>query len=204
MPLPVETSGQPLLLQRLSNAVAGGKPALITAMGAFEKTGNSQGGETLRIASVLTAQTGGACPAAAPLPAVVADLKPPAATAAKPPSGLPALLMRTSWVLTEIDHLSPPAGVGEGEASIRFLKEGHVSGFTGCNHFDGPFTLTGRSVHFGPIIQTLMACPVSANIEMPYMKALDDAHQVDVQGEELYLLNEAGQRIARFRAVNKP
>ena len=127
-----------------------------------------------------------------------------AATAAKPPSGLPALLMRTSWVLTEIDHLSPPAGVGEGEASIRFLKEGHVSGFTGCNHFDGPFTLTGRSVHFGPIIQTLMACPVSANIEMPYMKALDDAHQVDVQGEELYLLNEAGQRIARFRAVNKP
>jgi heat shock protein HslJ len=203
-PLPAETSGRPLLLQRLSNAVIGGKPALITVTGMFEKAGNSRSGETLRIASVLTAQPGGACPAAVPLPAVVADLKPPSATAAKPPTGLSALLLRTSWVLTEINHLSPPAGVGEGEASIRFFKVGRVSGFTGCNRFDGPYTLTGRSVRFGPIAATLMACPVSANIEIPYMRALDDARQIEVQGEELYLFDEAGQRIARFRAVNQP
>jgi heat shock protein HslJ len=203
-PLPAETSGRQLLLQRLSSAVAGGKPALITVTGVLEKATSAQSGETLRIANVLTAQPGGACPASAPLPAVVADLKPPSATTAKPPTDISALLLQTSWVLTEIDHLSPPAGVGEGEASISFVQEGRVSGFTGCNRFNGPFTLTGRSVHFGPIVTTRMACPVSANIETPYMKVLDDARRIDVQGQELYLLNEAGRRLARFRAVKKP
>jgi heat shock protein HslJ len=170
----------------------------------FENAGNARNAETLRIANVLTVQAGGACPVAVALPAVVADLNPPSAAAVKPSADLSTLLQRTSWVLTEIDHKSPPAGIGEGEASVRFFKEGRVSGFTGCNRFDGPYTLTGRSVHFGPIIQTMMACPVSADIEIPYMKALDAARRIEVQGADMSLLDQAGKRVARFRAVRKP
>ena len=50
---------------------------------------------------------------------------------------------------------------------------------------------------------TRMACPVSANIEVAYMKALEEARQVDLQGDSLYLLNDAGRRIAGFRAVHQ-
>jgi heat shock protein HslJ len=204
IPLAAETSGRPLLLQRLSKAAADGKPALITVTGLFERAGNSQNGETLRIANVLTAQPGGACPAAVRVTAVVADLKPPSLTAGKPHTDLSALLLGTSWVLTEIEHMPPPPGLGAGEASIRFAQQGRVSGSTGCNRFNGPYTLAGRSVHFGTTMTTRMACPMSANIEILYMKALDDARQIDVQGDSMYFLNEAGRRIARFRAVHHP
>jgi copper homeostasis protein (lipoprotein) len=202
-PLPAATSGQPLLLQRLSKAAAGGKPALVTVTALFDNAGNPGGGETLRIANVLTAQPGGACPAAVRVPPMVAGLRPPSANEVQPQAGLLARLAGTSWVLTEIDRAAPPAGIGEGEASLRFLQEGRVSGFTGCNRFNGPYTLAGRSVHFGLMVTTRMACPVSANIEVPYMKALEDARQIDLQDDSFYLVNAAGGRIARFRAVHR-
>ena len=204
IPLPSETSGRPLLLQRLSKAVAGGKPALITVTGLFEKAGSPQGGETLRIANVLTAQPGGVCPAAVPVLAIVSDLNPQSPTAPTPHADLSAPLVGTAWVLIEIDRKSPPAGVGEAEASIRFVQEGRVTGFTGCNRFNGSYTLAGRSIRLGLNRTTRMACPASANIEIPYMVALDEARQIDVQGNSLYLLNEAGRPVAGFRAIHKP
>jgi putative lipoprotein len=187
----------------VSKAAAGGKPALVTVTALFENSGNPRGGETVRIANVLTAQPGGACPAAVAVPAMVAGLSPPSASGVQTQAGPSARLGGTSWVLTEINHAAPPAGIGEGEASIRFLQDGRVSGFTGCNRFNGPYTLAGRFVHFGLLVTTRMACPVSANIEIPYMKALEDARQIDVQGDSFYLLNAAGGRIARFRAVHQ-
>jgi hypothetical protein len=50
----------------------------------------------------------------------------------------------------------------------------------------------------------MMACPVSADIEIPYMKALDAARRIEVQGADMSLLDQAGKRVARFRAVRKP
>ena len=203
VPLPAETSGQPLLLQRLSKAASGGRPALVTVTAQFEKTDNPRGGETLRIANVLTAQPGGVCPATVAVPAMLAGSRPPSANGGQPRTEPSAPLLGTSWVLTEINRAAPPAGIGEGEASIRFLQDGRVSGFTGCNRFNGPYTLDGRFVHFGVLVTTRMACPVSANIEIPYMKALEDSRQIDIQGDSFYLLNAAGGRIARFRAVQQ-
>ncbi len=199
-PLPAETSGRPLLLQRLSTAVSGGKPALLTATGAFEQATDSQAGETLRLANVLTAQPGGVCPAMAPNP-TLSTSGDPAASARKAHTGAAALLVGTSWVLTEIGRKPPPSGVGEGEASLHFLEAGRVSGFTGCNRFSGDAALSGASVHFGPVMATRMACPASANIEVDYMKALEAARQVDLDGDSLYLLDAAGHRIAGFRAL---
>ena len=206
LPLPAETSGPPLLLQRLSKAASGGRPALVTVTAQFEKAGDPSApetGETLRIANVLTAQPGIACPAAVAVRAMVTGLRPPSAAGIQPHAELSAQLLGISWVLTEINHTAPPAGIGEGEASIRFLQGGRVSGFTGCNRFNGPYTLDGRVVHFGLLVTTRMACPVSANIEIPYLKALEDARQIDIQGDSFYLLNAAGSRIARFRAVRQ-
>lgn len=203
IPLTAETSGRPLLLERLSKAVAGGKPALITVTGLFEKPDSPQGGETLRIANVLTDQPGGVCPASVSVAAIVADLKPPSSSAPTTHAALSGLLAGTSWVLTEIDRRPPPAGVDESEASIRFVAQSRVSGFTGCNRFNGSYSLAGRSIHLGLSRTTRMVCPASANIEIPYMKALDDACHSDVQGDSLYLLNEAGRQVAGFRAVHQ-
>jgi heat shock protein HslJ len=204
VPIAAETTGRSLLLRRLSDAVAGGKPALITVTAPFETSAKSPNRETLRIASVLTAHPGGVCPAALPVPAIVSDFMPQSPTSAAQPTEFSAMLSASSWVLTEVDHMPPPAGVGPGEASIRFLQEGHVTGYTGCNRFKAPYALTGRSVHFGHLMTTRLACPVSANIEVPYLKVLEDARQIDIQGVELYLLNSEGHRLARFRAVHQP
>ncbi len=184
--------------------MSGGKPALVTVTALFERSGTSPFGESLRIASVLTAVPGGVCPSAVAVPSIVAGLQPDFSSQTKPSADPSAQIVGSSWVLTELDRASPPAGAGEGEASLRFPQEGRISGFTGCNRFNGSYTLAGHSIHLGPVMTTRMACPASANIEVSYKKALADARQIDLEGDSLYLLNEAGRRVAAFRAVHHP
>jgi heat shock protein HslJ/uncharacterized membrane protein len=43
--------------------------------------------------------------------------------------------------------------------TIEFGKEGRVSGRSGCNRFNGGYTLTGEGLSFGPLRVTRMACP---------------------------------------------
>lgn len=198
--LPAETSGRTLLLQKLAQATAGGKPALVTVTGTFDRSGSGSG-EILRIANVLTVTAGAACPAALPSSAMPHDPASSSNSGSQMNGDTAALLLVKSWVLTELNHVSPPAGVGEAEASVRFMQDHRVAGFTGCNRFSGSYTLGGRSIRVGPVIATRMACPASGNIEVPYVKALENARQIDIQGNGLELLDDTGRRIARFRAV---
>lgn len=198
--LPAETSGRTQLLQKLAQATAGGKPALVTVTGTFDRSGGP-GSEVLRIANVLTVTAGAACPAALPVSAMPHAPASSPNSATQPNGAAAGLLVVNSWVLTELNHVSPPAGVGEAEASIRFMQDRRVAGFTGCNRFSGAYTLGGRSIRVGPVVATRMACPPSANIEALYVKALESARKIDIQGNALELLDDAGRRIARFRAV---
>jgi heat shock protein HslJ/uncharacterized lipoprotein NlpE involved in copper resistance len=60
--LGVETTGRPKLLERLAQATAGGKAALLTASGTLEgAAGGGAGKEVLRIANVVAAEPGGSC-----------------------------------------------------------------------------------------------------------------------------------------------
>ena len=200
--LPAETSGRTLLLLKLSQATSTGKSALVTVTGVFERSGNPQS-EVLRIANVLTVQAGAACAGTTPVSAMPRAVAAPS-NAAGQSGGDPApLLLVTPWVLTELNHAPPPAGVGEGEASIRFLQDHRVAGFTGCNRFSGAYTLGGSSIRVAPVVATRMACPVSADIEVLYVNALESARRIELRGDTFELFDEAGRRVARFHAVSR-
>ena len=57
-----------------------------------------------------------------------------------------------------------------------FDAAGNASGNAGCNTFNGSFTLDAKTITFGPLISTKMACLGAGNtVESAYLPALQDA-----------------------------
>jgi heat shock protein HslJ/uncharacterized lipoprotein NlpE involved in copper resistance len=212
----VETTGRSKLLARLAEVTAGGRAALLTASGALEApavAGGSVGAgkEVLRIASVMAAEPGGACgPATGPaVPRSGLDAAGGAALIAvswrggaqKSQNESSAPLIDTPWVLVELANQPVAAGAGQREATLRFMTESRVAGFTGCNRFSGSYTLEGRLLRLGALAMTQMACADGAGGEAEYMKALEATRQFQIHGNRLDLLDAVGRNSARFKAT---
>ena len=83
----------------------------------FENSGNPRGGETVRIANVLTAQPGGACPAAVAVPAynrLTVALVPHAALANGELEAHPELINRDPYGGGWLVRLSVAPGASDG------------------------------------------------------------------------------------------
>ena len=78
------------------------------------------------------------------------------------------------------------------DLTIEF-KDGQVSGFSGCNFFGGAYEQDGKSLKFGELAMTLMACADSGVMdqESAYMAALQAIDTVEV-GENLLTLSGPG------------
>lgn len=85
-----------------------------------------------------------------------------------PPTELPG----TSWILTEMGGTADFARI---VPTLEFGGDGTISGFAGCNTFQGPFTVAGSSLTIGPLTSTKIGCerPASA-IEAGYLDALSE------------------------------
>ena len=71
--------------------------------------------------------------------------------------------------------------------SIQFEKEeSTVSGFAGCNNFNGGFTLQGKELKFGPIAATRKMCN-DMTIEDQFLQQLSKVARYEVVKRELYL-----------------
>jgi heat shock protein HslJ len=95
-----------------------------------------------------------------------------APSSAAPPA--PDGPLETSWVLVDLD------GSTDFDEALRptltFAEDGTLSGFAGCNTFDGPYALDGSSMDIGPLATTKMACePPASTIEAALLPALDAA-----------------------------
>jgi putative lipoprotein len=74
---------------------------------------------------------------------------------ATPEPTSPADLAGTSWTLVSVGG----ADVVEGSAAhLAFGVDGNASGSTGCNNFNGSYTVDGAALTFGPLATTRMAC----------------------------------------------
>jgi heat shock protein HslJ len=96
-----------------------------------------------------------------------------------PASGEPAAgLAGTSWVLIDLDGTGDFAHL---QLTLEFSDDGSVSGFSGCNTYNGPYSVDGGSIDVGPLATTKMACerPGSA-IESVYLPALDAVGTWDI------------------------
>ncbi|HEX6868542.1 MAG TPA: META domain-containing protein, partial [Candidatus Limnocylindrales bacterium] len=84
-----------------------------------------------------------------------------ASSAAPPPPDSP---LETSWVLVDLD------GSTDFDEALRptlvFADDGTLSGFAGCNTFDGSYALDGESIDIASLATTKMACePPASTIE---------------------------------------
>jgi heat shock protein HslJ len=70
-------------------------------------------------------------------------------------------LIGTDWQLTGLldgDELDPSPALRAREATLRLDPDGRVSGSTGCNRFAGNYAYLPRTLTFGPLAVTRMAC----------------------------------------------
>ena len=74
-----------------------------------------------------------------------------------------------------------------------FAEDGTVSGSSGCNTFNGPYTLEGTSLTVGPLATTMKACdqPIMDQ-EAQFLTALQTPTNVETSGATVTLRAESG------------
>ena len=116
-----------------------------------------------------------------------------AAPAASAHIGAPTNGLSGSWARTST----------AGATQTIVFKDGKVSGKAGCNRYFGTFTLDGKTVDFGPLGSTLMACeqPIMDD-ERAFLDALDGATKAKVKGKTLTISGPAGTLV--FENMKQP
>ena len=89
-------------------------------------------------------------------------------------------LVGTAWVLGDL----PGQILPEARPTIAFSGDGTVSGFGGCNDFNGTYTVDGSKLTFGPLASTKKACPDAVNtIEQAYLTALQATQTYEITSD---------------------
>lgn len=75
--------------------------------------------------------------------------------------------------------------------SLNFLDAGRLSGFSGCNSFNGNFSLEGASLKLDPGAMTQKACP--GNGEQNFMSVLGKVNDLKIGKDKLTLMDGANE-----------
>jgi heat shock protein HslJ len=124
----------------------------------------------------------------------------PEMTPSVPATVSDSLLLGT-WTLREM-------GIQGGQAvvdvfsepiTLTFYDQGTLAGNGGCNNYNAPYTLTGKTGPFGeeitigPIISTQMYCVGTSDTEATYLQILQSANSYVVdEGQTLSMRDEKG------------
>jgi heat shock protein HslJ len=116
----------------------------------------------------------------------------------------PALRLTNIWKVIKVGEIENPTGFKSNEAlTFEFdaSKKTYV-GSLGCNSVRGAIIENnGEKLVLGPGATTMMACPVMST-ENAISKALIDTQGYKLENNQLYLLNEAGETLITFQAVD--
>ncbi|MGZ5102015.1 MAG: META domain-containing protein [Usitatibacter sp.] len=119
------------------------------------------------------------------LGACAAEPDAPAGAAAAAPS-----LSGTRWVGV-VDASTDRRAVPR----LEFVREGRVTGFTGCNLLSGAWGVEGGEVRFGGIATTKRLClGPEGEIEKRVLAVLGDKSRVTREGAKLVLVAPGGER----------
>ncbi|MEX1171483.1 MAG: META domain-containing protein [Chloroflexota bacterium] len=179
---PFRTDGDRITVGRLASTLIGCEPLLGAQAQAFSQA--LMGATTWRLT-----QTG------------TLEIRGPGDLVAEPlsdepgPGGSPGIvgdLAGTSWVLAEI----PTAPIVDTIPTLDFGADGTVSGFAGCNTFNGTYQADESSIAFGPLATTKIGCPdPTMLVERAYLAALASATSWRI-GEAGRLVLEGGPTLA--------
>jgi len=87
------------------------------------------------------------------------------------------------------------------QITIAFYDQGTLSGFAGCNNYNGPYMLTGsilpsgKSISIGPIISTQNFCAGSSDTEATYTSILQKATSYTVNGDGLTITDNLNNKL---------
>lgn len=77
-------------------------------------------------------------------------------------------------------------------------KKNQVSGYSGCNRFNGTFSVYGNVLKFSELGSTKMACP-SPNPEAEFISALKEVYYYTIQQETLILSSQENKVLLEFQ-----
>ena len=84
--------------------------------------------------------------------------------------------------------------------TAEFGKDGNLSGNSGCNTYNGTYTVTGDQIQIGPLATTRMACPQEImDQESQYLAALQAAATYRIEGTGMELRTQEGALAADFQ-----
>ena len=86
-----------------------------------------------------------------------------------------------------------------GIPSLLFSKDSKLSGFTGCNNFNGNFNLSGMVLGLDPGAMTKKAC--AGDGEKNFLNALSQVKSFDISGDKLKLFGDAGKDLLSFLPI---
>jgi putative lipoprotein len=83
------------------------------------------------------------------------------------------------------------------QITLKFNNDGTLSGFGGCNNYNGGYKLTGNTTEFGktitigPLATTAMYCADTADLESSYLSILQQTKTYSITNNKM-LLRGAG------------
>lgn len=107
----------------------------------------------------------------------------------------------TSWKLSKMESIPATAISAEEDAFTLMFNAADtlVAGRTNCNRFFGPYILNGKSLKFGDLGMTRMACP-DLQYETSFVEMLSKVNGFEIKGSDLKLLD--GDRVlAEFQGA---
>jgi heat shock protein HslJ len=105
-----------------------------------------------------------------------------------------------AWDATSYYTGSAVTSVVGGVTLTAEFDAGTLSGNTGCNSFNGPYSVDGDSIEIGPLASTLAACPNEElqQQEQAYLAALERATTFEITGNRLDLFRPGRTFAATF------
>ncbi len=107
-------------------------------------------------------------------------------------------LVGTEWQLIQLggQSITPT----DGQFTLTFDAENHLTGIGSCNRLMGDYTLGEKNaLTFGAVASTRMACP-DMEREMAFMQLFEQVTRYDMDGPMLLLLDAKDNLLAVFQA----
>ena len=132
-----------------------------------------------------------------PVPTVVSTTLNP--TPVPVPIADPTLI--GTWYLKMIGEQggTAPVQIMNPQITAVFTNQSGIYGFSGCNNYNGQYTLTGqvlpngKGITISPMVSTLMYCADTANTETTYLQILQAAKSYTVNvNQELTITDNLG------------
>ncbi|MFL5771092.1 MAG: META domain-containing protein [Chloroflexota bacterium] len=111
-------------------------------------------------------------------------------------------LQSTKWILRSYDQAGTLTIVPDTQYADAEFGANRISGFSGCNTYDGRYRSGGRTLFVSQPASTKMACPEEAmTFEQRYLELLDSSRFYSVRRDTMTVFSAVGSTVLVFDAA---